>query len=622
MHLQKFSPISEEGQYNILFESNPFPMWIYDLKTLKFLSVNDAAVKKYGYSKVEFFDLTLKDIRQEEDIGLLLDNVEREIAQYQWSTGWRHKKKDGSIIDVEIISHDILFNKIKGRFVTVNDVTEKNRTDENFKLVIESSPNAILLIDQQGKIKLVNRQTEILFGYSREELIKQPLDILIPPRFSKTHLHHQNNFFLNPKNRSIGKRKELYGLHKNGNEIPLEIGLDPITNEGGFSVLATITDITERKQAHEELVKAENRYSTALDYMMEGFQIIGNNWRYLYVNNAAAAQGRKTKEELVNHTMKEVYPGIESTEMFSKLADCMKKKTPFSMENEFIYPNGDKNWFLLNMEPVPEGILILSKDITSEKQIELELKLYREKLEELVIIRTAQLDESNKELESFSYSVSHDLRAPLRHIIGFLQLLQKNIGSSLDDMNRKYISNINDAANKMGNLIDDLLSFSRVAHSQMNESVVNLNNIITESINDLRDELKEREISWKIDKMPGVLGDASMLKQVFINLISNAVKYTNQKDIATIEISVETKEDEYIFCIKDNGAGFDMKYADKLFGVFQRLHSNSEFEGTGIGLANVKRIITRHGGTIWAQSEVDNGASFYFTLKRIKDKNE
>ncbi len=615
MYVENTSSINNEEQLKILFESNPYPMWIYDLESLKFLEVNDAAVEKYGYSKNEFYGMTLKDIRPEEDIKLLLENVERETSIYQWSSGWRHKKKDGSIIDVEIISHDIHFKGRNGRIVAANDITEKKLADKRFKNVVEAAPNAIVLINSKGEIILVNRQTEILFGYTRDELIGQSLDILIPSRFSSTHYRHQDNFFKNPKPRNISERKELYGLHKDGREIPVEIGLNPVENEDGVLVLASILDITKRKETEEALIISENRYRTTLDHMMEGFQIIGNDLRYLYVNNAAAEQGKKPKEELLGHTMMEIYPGIENTEMFSRLDDCMKNKIPFTMENEFTYANGEKSWFMLNMEPVPEGVLILSKDITHEKETEGELKIYREHLEELVKERTKQLDEANKELESFSYSVSHDLRAPLRHITGFIQLLQKDIGNDLNEKNKKYLLYIVGAVKKMGSLIEDLLSFSRMGRTEMNKSKVNIDNIIIESIQDLKDEIHERNIVWKIGKMPVVAGDASMLKQVFINLISNAVKYTRLKEEAVIEIGVELKEDENIFYIKDNGAGFDMKYADKLFGVFQRLHSESQFEGTGIGLANVKRIINRHGGKVWATGEINNGASFYFTLK-------
>ncbi len=622
MPKQQYTHISQEEQFNILFESNPFPMWIYDLKTLKFLLVNDAAVNIYGYSKQEFYKLSLKDIRPKEDEQRLLKNIENETSQYQWSSGWRHLTKSGSLLDVEIISHDIIYKGRNSRFVTVNDITEKKRTSENFQLVLESSPIAILLVNKEGKITYSNKQTETLFQYLPGELIGKSLEILIPEKYSKSHQKHHKDFFLNPKPRIIGKRTDLYGLSKNGNEIALEIGLNPINSEGGFSVLVTMQDITERIRSQEELSKAEKRYRTTLDYMMEGFQIISNDFRYLYINNAAAAQGRKTKDELIGNTMMEIYPGIEKSEMFAKLESCLKNHLHLTMENEFIYENGDREWFLLNMEPIPEGILILSKDITREKQTEDELKSYRENLEELVIKRTSQLDEANKELESFSYSVSHDLRAPLRHITGFVQILQKNISSLLDDKNQKYFSYIIESTKRMGMLIDDLLSFSRMAQSEMNLSKLNLNNIIKETILDLKDEINERNITWKISNMPEVLGDPSMLKQAYLNLISNAVKYTSHIDEPVIEIGVEAKQNEYIFSIKDNGAGFDPKYIDKLFGVFQRLHSSAEFEGTGIGLANVKRIINRHGGRVWANGQVNQGATFYFTLNMMRENHE
>jgi PAS domain S-box-containing protein len=240
-------------RFKILFESNPLPMWIYDLENLKFLAVNDAAVLNYGYSREEFLKMTLKDIRPPEDVESLINNIHTSTDQYQWSAGWRHVKKDGNIIDIEILSHEIIFNNRKARLVTVNDVTEK-------------------------------------------------------------------------------------------------------------------------KKAAEELRDAEYRYRTTIESMQEGFQIISHDWRYIYVNNTAARHGQSTRKALLGHTMMEVYPGIENTIMFSNIKSCMHNSTPHKMENEFIYPDGSKRWFYLNIEPVPEGILILSTDITNEKRAMLEVQ--------------------------------------------------------------------------------------------------------------------------------------------------------------------------------------------------------------------------------------------------------
>jgi len=226
------------------------------------------------------------------------------------------------------------------------------------------------------------------------------------------------------------------------------------------------------------------------------------------------------------------------------------------------------------------------------------------------------LELSNKELEAFSYSVSHDLRAPLRHISGFADLLTERFQDSLPEKAQRYLQTIKDSAHQMGALIDDLLQFSRTGRKEMQQAEMDTNSLIKEVLHSLQNEAKERNIEWEIGELPLAFGDYSMLKQVWINLLSNAIKYTRAKPTANIEIGYKDQNNEYLFFVRDNGAGFDMKYASKLFGVFQRLHSSDEFEGTGIGLANVRRIISKHGGRTWADAELDKGATFYFTLPK------
>jgi light-regulated signal transduction histidine kinase (bacteriophytochrome) len=226
-----------------------------------------------------------------------------------------------------------------------------------------------------------------------------------------------------------------------------------------------------------------------------------------------------------------------------------------------------------------------------------------------------QVEAANKELEAFSYSVSHDLRAPLRHITGFVELLNERDLSALDDKSRHYLQVISEAAQKMGILIDDLLAFSRMGRTELMKTRVDLGVMAREIIADLKQETRDREIIWEISPLPVVVGDAAMLRQVLINLIANALKFTRQRQQTRIEIgAVSEQPDETLFYVRDNGVGFDMKYVDKLFGLFQRLHDPQEFEGTGIGLANVQRIILRHGGRIWAEGEPDHGAVFWFSL--------
>ncbi|HTR44953.1 MAG TPA: ATP-binding protein [Thermodesulfovibrionales bacterium] len=236
--------------------------------------------------------------------------------------------------------------------------------------------------------------------------------------------------------------------------------------------------------------------------------------------------------------------------------------------------------------------------------------------------KAAELEAANKELEGFSYSVSHDLRAPLRHMAGFMELLRKKEWSRLDETSRRYVTVITEASKKMGRLIDDLLSFSRIGRSEMHMAAVDFGTLVRETVEEVQHDAEGREVSWTIGELPDVKGDAALLRLMLVNLFSNALKFTRTRTRAEIEMGCTRVQDEHVFFIRDNGVGFDAKYSGKLFGVFQRLHRQDEFEGTGIGLANVQRIVSRHGGRIWAEGTVGQGATFYFTLSGTKEAQE
>jgi PAS domain S-box-containing protein len=266
----------------------------------------------------------------------------------------------------------------------------------------------------------------------------------------------------------------------------------------------------------------------------------------------------------------------------------------------------------------PAAILETNNDITERKRWEQEISKLNLELGK----RTAELEVSNKELEAFAYSVSHDLRAPLRHMSGFTQLLQKHAASRLDDKSQRFVTVIQESAKRMGSLIDDLLGFSRIGRAETRKALVSLEQLVQEAIAEVRPETGQRKIVWNVGALPALYGDRSMLRLALVNLISNAVKFTRTRPQTEIDIGCSGgKEDQVVVFIRDNGVGFDMKYANKLFGVFQRLHSSEAFEGTGIGLATVQRIAHRHGGRVWAEGLVDQGATFYLSLAHRAEPN-
>jgi PAS domain S-box-containing protein len=487
------------------------------------------------------------------------------------------------------------------------------RLDGLFRKLFESAPDAIIIADREGRIILVNELTGQLFGYGQEELLGRTIEILIPERFRKGHVAHRAGFLGTPRPRPMGIGMELFGLHKNGTEFPVEIALSPIETDEGLLVSSAIRDITARKRAEDEL---DSFFKLSLDMLA----VADLEGRFLRVNAAWERNLGWTREELVSRPYLDFVHPEDRARTAAESAALARGLRTLSFTNRYRCRDGSFRWLFWNAAPDPERgrVYAAARDVTEQRRAAQEISDLNQQLQR----RVRELAFLNQELEAFSYSVSHDLRAPLRHIGGFASLLGRHAGGGLDEKGRHYLATIDDAVRQMGALIDELLAFSRLGRAELKSQTVELEPMVREAIREVEQDVNGRDVRWTVGTLPRVHGDPALLRQALLNLLENALKYTRPRAVTQIEVgSMDEGSDDYVCFVRDNGVGFDMKYADKLFGVFQRLHGTDEFEGTGIGLANVRRIIQRHGGRTWAEGTVDTGACFFFSLPRSRESS-
>lgn len=372
----------------------------------------------------------------------------------------------------------------------------------------------------------------------------------------------------------------------------------------------------------DALGRSRRRINTIVASISDGFAVFDSHWRIVYVNENGAGMAGLAPEDMVGRSVWELFPESAGTLFEERMKESMRDRRPMTFE---YYSETRQRWFEHTAYPSPDGLTLFTRDITDRKKDRTELEAAKaeiekmnEQLERRVQQRTAQLHATIKELEAFSYSVSHDLRAPLRAIDGFSKLLSEDYYSRLDAEGRRLIDVIRNSTVRMGHLIDGLLAFSRLGRQALASSEVDMTDLAHDALTEAETAETGRNVKIQIGKLPPAMGDRVLFKQVFINLLSNALKFTRGKDPAVIEVGCTPDGDQNVFYVRDNGVGFDMQYADKLFGVFQRLHGVNEFEGTGLGLAIVQRIVHRHGGRVWAEGAVGQGATIFFSLPKLK----
>jgi PAS domain S-box-containing protein len=575
-----------------------------------------------------------------EDIKILLGHIQNILSGKPDTIEIRAFTKNGQLRWLRDYSNpvwDADQKRVVGLYGAVQDITEYKQAQEKLLLQarwLQQIKDAVIASDENLVITAWNPAAEQIYGWTAEEVVgKRGEDVLKTEFFTTTRAASLQQL------QATGEFSgEIIQLRKDGSRVFIETNTVRLQDRSGHitGYVSANRDISERKQiekalqsAHDELEQKVEERTAALSQANALLQALMDNipdhiyfkdTQSRFIRNSrsqATLLGLHDPAETVGKTDFDFFP--HATKSFTEEQEVMRSGTPLvDFEEWVVWPDGREMWVsttkmpLRNSEGQTIGIFGISRDITERKRNEQAIRELNADLEK----QAEQLQAAIKELEAFSYSVSHDLRAPLRAIDGYTRILVEDYEATLDSEGKRICGVISREARRMGQLIDDLLSFSRLGRKEIYTSRIDMQALAKSVFDELAKEENQERIDFVLGSLPAAQGDSSLIRQVWVNLLSNAIKFTANKERAVIEVGSQQSENENIYYVRDHGAGFDMEYSNKLFGVFQRLHSESEFSGTGVGLAIVQRIIRRHGGHVWAEGEVEKGATFYFALPR------
>ncbi len=647
-----------EERYIALIDATSDRVFVVD-RNFKYLIVNKKTANDYGMKKQDIVNKKVLELFPQLKNTTVFKNIEQALLSQPLEITFNEYLYEGN---KKVWMENRLYSYSDGVLVIQRDITLRKQaeyslkeSEKRYKTLLDSIPDNVFLVDENMNYLIVNDKVSQTLNKPEEAIIGSSITNLYP-EFEKSDTYNVIEKVLYTKQKQMNI--EEFTL-KNGENIWVENRVFPVS----VGALVLTRDITQKIKFEQALKESEDKFRTLFELSPDGITVSDTGGVVKYVSpKVVEIFGAKSENELIGRKVFEFIVPEDRQKAVNNTKRIMNGKE--SRTNRYTLIKNDGSIFyaeinsaiLFNNNKEIIGMLSTTRDITETIKQEIEIKKLNEELEEIVKQRTSQLEKANEELEqtneeleqtneeleqtnkememvnkelmeyshrvtianqeleSFSYSISHDLRAPLRSINGFSNALLEDYAHLLDDTGKNYLYRVSNASKRMGKLINDLLKLSRFIRKEMIKEKVNLSKIVIEIVNELKELEPERKTEIHIEPDILVEGDPSLLHSVIENLIGNAWKFTSDKDKTYIEFGKTVINDKATYYIKDNGIGFDMKYVDKIFGAFHRLHKQEEYQGSGIGLATVRRIISRHNGTIWAESKENNGATFYFTL--------